>query len=174
MPKRRVPDPDEKTFGDVVPPKVLEMLCSSGFPLKRGKTWVATSEVTSGSDMCRRALAQIDYLKGVSVSLALIPRSVPGDPVYVRPRKPDGSRGHNHWTELESLLRDLAPAGTFEYPYRYPDASTIIPKVLGLFAHPPMSCPGARAIPGGTYVCSLQIYFANLTMSIRIHRMRYL
>ena len=159
---------------DRMPIEVLRMLESHGLIIPgRCGLWTALKEMGGESNLWDLFLEHIDDLAGVPVDIALKPILATGDPIFISPRNADGSKGPNHWLELEFLLKDLsglAVGAPAVYPCRFKDAAVAIPQAVAHFKNPPTSCVGAQLIPQGAYVASLILYFANLTMSIRIHR----
>ena len=123
------------------------------------------TDILSGSPMWQKLLTMIARLPPTDVEITL---DLTGDYPFYAPPIPDGT---DYYCECMGELAKLNPDHQYsEHGTAYGDARWLIEAAVKMVEDPPDCCIGARRVPDGYYMLTLDIEFANLILYVAVFR----
>ena len=152
-----------------VPKRFIDELRESGISLYNCHGLVgAEMNIPTGSPQWRKLrslLAELPKPTGVDVNLNF----TGPDPVYVPPRKQ--RRKSNYGWELLQYLPKLNPDDHWsDDGFVHGDARWLVEAAVRMVEDAPEECPGAREVPEGHYMLTLDFAFRNLLLHVTVFR----
>ena len=124
------------------------------------------TDFVSGSDLWEQLLSMLADLKQ-NTEVEITPNLCGDLPLY-DPPIPDGT---DYYWEIMGELAKLNPQHqNSKHGTAYGDARWLIEAAVKMVEDPPECCIGARRVPDGYYMLTLELFFSNLLLYVPVIR----